>query len=326
MSDETTSNKLPLVICLMGPTASGKTELAMALADKLPCELISVDSALVYKGLDIGSAKPDAKTLAQYPHHLVDIRDPLQAYSAADFREDALALMADITARGKIPLLVGGTMLYFKVLLEGMSELPAADSKVRAEIEQLANTHGWPYVHQELAKVDPQTAQRLNPNDPQRVQRALEVYRLSGKPLSQWHSEQTRAQLPYNIVQFAMAPSQRSTLHQRIEKRFKLMLQLGFLNEVEGLMQRDELHLDLPAIRAVGYRQAWLHLQGEMDYDTMVDKGIIATRQLAKRQFTWLRSWPELNWIYTDADGENLPTSVLVERVMERLPATQIES
>lgn len=326
MSDSNTRENLPLVICLMGPTASGKTELAMALADRLPCELISVDSALVYKGLDIGSAKPDAQTLAKYPHHLVDIRDPAQAYSASDFRDDALALIEDIVSRGKIPLLVGGTMLYFKVLLEGMSELPAADQAIRAEIEALANEHGWPYVHQELAKVDPQAAQRLNPNDPQRIQRALEVYRLSGKSLSQWHEEQTSARPPYNFVQFAMAPCERSTLHQRIAKRFELMLQLGFLAEVEALMQRDDLHLDLPAIRAVGYRQAWLHLLGEMDYDTMVDKGIIATRQLAKRQFTWLRSWPQLNWIYTDKDGENRPISVLVEQVVQALPKQEHKS
>lgn len=310
------ADSLPLVICLMGPTASGKTDLAMALADCLPCEIISVDSALVYKGLDIGSAKPDRETLLRYPHHLIDIRDPAQAYSAAEFRHDALALMADIVARNKVPLLVGGTMLYFKVLLQGISELPAADAETRAEIEAMAATQGWAAVHQELAIVDPVSAQRLNPNDPQRLQRALEVYRLSGVPLSEWHARPLKEpELPYRFMQFALAPTQRSTLHQRIAQRFEAMVEQGLLDEVRALMQRGDLHLDLPAIRAVGYRQAWLHLQGEMDYATMIEKGIIATRQLAKRQFTWLRSWPELQWIYTDENNQPRSLAQMVEQV-----------
>lgn len=310
------ADSLPLVICLMGPTASGKTDLAMALADCLPCEIISVDSALVYKGLNIGSAKPDSETLRRYPHHLIDIRDPAQAYSAAEFRHDALALMADIVTRNKVPLLVGGTMLYFKVLLQGISELPAADAETRAEIEAMAATQGWAAVHQELAVVDPVSAQRLNPNDPQRLQRALEVYRLSGVPLSEWHAKPLKEpELPYRFMQFALAPTQRSTLHQRIAQRFEAMVEQGLLDEVRALMQRGDLHLDLPAIRAVGYRQAWLHLQGEMDYATMIDKGIIATRQLAKRQFTWLRSWPELQWIYTDENNKPRSLTQMVEQV-----------
>jgi tRNA dimethylallyltransferase len=290
-----TDNKLPPAVFIMGPTASGKTALACALYDCLDCELISVDSALVYKDLNIGSAKPTADELKQYPHHLIDIRDPADPYSAADFREDALTLMHDITKRGKIPVLVGGTMLYFKFLLEGAANLPVADEKIRAELEALADEHGKQHIHELLAKVDPESAKRLNPNDPQRVQRAYEVYLISGKTMTQHWAEQKQTALPFNVVQFSVMPVERKVLHERIELRFKQMLELGFEAEVRELFQREDLHKDLPSIRAVGYRQMWEHLQGELDYDEMVFKGIVATRQLAKRQTTWLRSWENLH-------------------------------
>lgn len=291
----------PLAICLMGPTASGKTDLAMALADILPVEIISVDSALIYKGMDIGTAKPSRKELAQYPHHLIDIKDPAQNYSAAEFREDALALMHDITARGKIPLLVGGTMLYFKVLQQGISLLPEADSSIRKVIDRDAEIHGWEYVHKQLSEVDPEAAARIHPNDPQRIQRALEVYRISGKSLTALHKAQEAEQPAFNFQQFAVMPSERKVLHERIALRFDKMLEQGFLNEVRALFARDDLHLNLPAIRSVGYRQAWLYLQGEYTQEQMREKAIVATRQLAKRQITWLRSWQGLTWLDTGA-------------------------
>ena len=293
----------------MGPTASGKTALACELFDSLPCELISVDSALVYKELNIGSAKPSAAEQARYPHHLIDIRDPSEPYSAMDFRADALKLMEEITARGKIPVLVGGTMLYFKFLLEGAANLPVADDKIRGQIESDAQENGWPYVHEQLAKVDPESAQRLNPNDPQRIQRALEVFLITGKTLSQHWREQEQEPFPYRVVQFAICPQDRKVLHQRIELRFKQMLEQGFIEEVKALQARGDLHEDLPAIRAVGYRQAWDYLHGKLSYDEMVFKGVVATRQLAKRQITWLRSWSNLHWL--DSQAENLAQSAL---------------
>ena len=291
---------LPPAIFIMGPTASGKTALACALYDELPCELISVDSALVYKDMNIGTAKPTAEELAQYPHHLIDIRDPSQPYSAADFREDVLQIMAEVTARGKIPVLVGGTMLYFKFLLEGAADLPEADEAVRKQIEEEAAEKGWPAIHEQLAQVDPESAARLNPNDPQRVQRALEVYRVTGKTLTEHWAQQQQKSIPYQVIQFAICPKERKTLHERIELRFGQMLKEGFVDEVRALYQRGDLHENLPAIRAVGYRQVWEYLDGQLSYDDMIFKGVVATRQLAKRQVTWLRSWQNLNWLESE--------------------------
>lgn len=301
---------LPPAIFLMGPTASGKTDLAIALAQALPCEIISVDSALVYRDMDIGTAKPDARLLAEFPHRLINIRDAAESYSAAEFREDALAAMADITAAGRIPLLVGGTMLYFRTLLEGLAEMPAADAQVRAELEAWAHTAGLAALHAELARVDAVSAARIHPNDPQRLIRALEVYRVSGRTMTE-HRSQQQAQnapgaggLPYTVAHMAIAPEQRATLHARIAQRFGRMLEQGFLEEVEQLRARPELHLGLPSIRAVGYRQVWEYLDGQYDYAEMTERGIAATRQLAKRQFTWLRSWPQpLCWL--DSLAEN---------------------
>lgn len=300
------NTELPL-ICIMGPTASGKTALAIALKQQLQrAELISVDSALVYRGMDIGTAKPDATELAAAPHFLLDIRDPAQSYSAADFRQDALELIAAIRQRGNTPILVGGTMLYFKALLQGISNLPAADPAVRAELEAEAAVKGWQAMHQQLAQLDPVAAARIHPNDPQRINRALEVYRLTGQSLTALTAQQAEP-LPYQVRQFAIAPTDRAELHRRIEQRFLQMLAQGFEQEVRQLYQRGDLHPDLPSIRCVGYRQMWDYLAGGVDYDTMVSQGIAATRQLAKRQLTWLRSWPDLHWLKTEAPlAENL--------------------
>lgn len=298
------TNNLPPAIFLMGPTASGKTDLALQLVRELPCEIISVDSALIYQGMDIGSAKPSAEILQAYPHHLVNILDPVHSYSAAQFCEDALAAMADITARGRIPLLVGGTMLYYKALVEGLAPMPAADAQVRAQLELQAATEGWAALHAQLHNVDPVSAARIHPNDPQRILRALEVWQVSGQSMTELRAHQALQKqasngghLPYNVATFAIAPQQRSVLHERIAQRFHLMLEQGFLDEVQMLWQRGDLHADLPSIRAVGYRQAWMYLQGDYTYDDMIERGIIATRQLAKRQFTWLRSWDDVQWL-----------------------------
>ena len=307
-------SSLPPAIFLMGPTASGKTDLALALARVLPCELISVDSALVYRGMDIGTAKPDRATLDAFPHHLVDIRDPAEAYSAADFRRDALAAMADITARGRIPLLVGGTMLYYKALLEGLADMPGADAEVRAELEARAERDGLVALHAELQAVDPQSAARIHPNDPQRLVRALEVWRVSGMTMTQLRAQQHDAAsqdggLPYTVAQLAIAPAQRQTLHERIAQRFDLMLEQGFVAEVERLHRRGDLHGEMPSIRAVGYRQVWDHLEGRLSAAQMRERGIVATRQLAKRQFTWLRSWQNVQWL-DSLDCDNLPRAL----------------
>ena len=277
----------------MGPTATGKTDLAIDLCKQLPCDIISVDSALVYKGMDIGTAKPDAETLADFPHRLIDIRDPSEPYSAAEFRADALSEMAQISAAGRIPLLVGGTMLYFKALRDGLAILPESDPTIREQISQLADDKGWDEVHQQLAQVDPVSAQRIHPNDPQRLQRALEIYRISGETLTELQAKQVRENvLPYDLTTLAIIPENRATLHQRIEVRFRQMLEQGFIGEVQELFERPELNLNLPSIRAVGYRQVWQHLEGTYNREQMVEKGVIATRQMAKRQLTWLRN----NW------------------------------
>ncbi|WEM42094.1 tRNA (adenosine(37)-N6)-dimethylallyltransferase MiaA [Photobacterium sp. DA100] len=287
---------LPQAIFLMGPTASGKTDLAIRLRQQLPVELISVDSALIYKNMDIGTAKPDAEELALAPHRLIDIRDPAQSYSAADFRADALKEMADIVAQGRIPLLVGGTMLYYKALLEGLSPLPAADPAIRAQIEQEAAEKGWQAMHEELVRIDPVSGARIHPNDPQRLSRALEVFRISGKTLTELTKTQGDA-LPYRVHQFAITPTDRAVLHRRIEQRFEKMIEAGFEQEVRALYERGDLHPDLPSIRCVGYRQMWEYLDGQCSLDEAVFRGICATRQLAKRQITWLRSWKDLTWL-----------------------------
>lgn len=285
----------------MGPTASGKTDLAIRLVQEHQCEIISVDSAMVYKELNIGSAKPSAEELALAPHRLIDVCDPSEPYSAARFREDALREMADIAESGKTPLLVGGTMLYYKALLEGMSNLPDSDTAIREALQQRMDSEGLKALHDELRTVDPQAAARIHENDPQRTLRALEVYQMTGKPLSQLHQEQKEQEFPYEVTQIAIAPDDRAVLHQRIETRFAKMMEQGLLTEVEALYQRGDLNADLPAIRSVGYRQLWQHLEGELTLDEAIERGVIATRQLAKRQFTWLRSWPSLNWINSQA-------------------------
>jgi tRNA dimethylallyltransferase len=312
-------SQLPPAIFLMGPTAAGKTDLAIELTKVLPCELISVDSALVYRGMDIGTAKPSKEILAEFPHRLIDILDPAESYSAADFRTDALAAMADITARGKIPLLVGGTMLYYKALLEGLADMPPADPQVRAELEEEAARLGWQALHDQLAIIDPESAARIHPNDPQRLIRALEVYRVSGLSMTAHRLRQSaqsteaaasgRGQLPYTVANLAIAPANRQVLHERIAQRFTIMLEQGFVDEVVALRSRSDLHAGLPSIRAVGYRQVWDHLDGKLTFAEMQERGIIATRQLAKRQFTWLRSWADLHWL-DSLDCDNLPRAL----------------
>ena len=287
----------PTAIFLMGPTASGKTDLAIQLRSSLPVEVISVDSALIYKGMDIGTAKPSKEELDLAPHRLIDILDPSESYSAMNFRDDALREMADITAQGKIPLLVGGTMLYYKALIEGLSPLPSADENIRAEIEQKAAKQGWAALHTELAKIDPISAARINPSDSQRINRALEVFYITEKSLTELTEEKGEA-LPYDFVQFAIAPKDRHILHDRIEQRFHKMIELGFQAEVEKLYVRDDLNINLPSIRCVGYRQMWEYLQGDYDHEEMIFRGICATRQLAKRQLTWLRGWKTpIQWL-----------------------------
>ena len=284
---------LPPAIFLMGPTASGKTNVAVELAQRLPMELISVDSALVFRDMDIGTAKPDAATLARAPHHLIDIIDPTEAYSAAAFRRDALRLMHDITQRGKIPLLVGGTMLYFKALREGLSELPQSAPEVRAALDAEIAQHGIQHLHQRLALVDAETAARLAPNDTQRIQRAMEIYRISGQPMSALIGQQVDAELPYRITSIALAPSDRAQLHARIATRFNTMLAHGLLDELRMLRKKYPLHANMTSMRCVGYRQAWQFMEGEINEEQLLETGLAATRQLAKRQLTWLRSMPD---------------------------------
>lgn len=298
-------------LCLLGPTASGKTAAALTLAEHAPIEIISVDSALVYRGMDIGTAKPTVEERARVPHHLIDIIDPADAYSAAQFRDDALRLIDEIVARGRHPVLVGGTMLYYKALTEGLNSLPAANASVRARLDEEAAQLGWPALHARLAEVDAATALRLAPNDAQRIQRALEVFELSGKPLSAWLAQDRPApgSTHRRFIPIALEPSVRSVLHERIAARFDAMLASGFVDEVAGLKQRGDLHPGLPSMRCVGYRQAWEYLDGETDYATFRDKGVFATRQLCKRQLTWLRSISER--IVIDCVGSDVPAQVL---------------
>jgi tRNA dimethylallyltransferase len=300
----------------MGPTASGKTGVAVDLVQRLPCEIISVDSAMVYRGMDIGTAKPDAATLAAAPHHLIDLIDPTQSYSAAQFRQDALRLMEEITARGNIPLLVGGTMLYFKALRQGLNDLPQADPATRASIDAMAAESGWPAVHAELARLDPATAARLNPADAQRIQRALEVCMLSGQTMSSLLEKDAIADLPYHVHALALLPGDRAVLHQRIAQRFDIMLAQGLIEEVEQLRRTGGLDLSLPSMRCVGYRQAWQYLDGEFDLSELREKGIAATRQLAKRQLTWLRGMEGV--VGFDCLESNLPDTVF-DWLRERL-------
>ena len=289
------------VIAIMVPTASGKTGLALDIAAKVDSEVISVDSALVYKGMDIGTAKPTQEERAGVVHHLIDIIDPAQSYSVSQFVNDTNALIGDILARGKVPILAGGTMMYFNALINGISPLPKSDEKIRDEITQQAQRLGWSKLHDELRGVDPISGERIHPNDPQRITRALEVYRSTGKTLTHWQ-QQEGEKCPYNIAQFAIAPADRAVLHERIATRFDLMLEQGFENEVVKLYERSDLHEDLPSIRSVGYRQMWQYLDGQLSYSEMRERGIIATRQLAKRQLTWLRGWEQVTWLDTFAN------------------------
>jgi tRNA dimethylallyltransferase len=294
---------LPAAVFLVGPTAAGKTDLAVELVGRLPLEIVSVDSAMVYRGMDIGTAKPDAELLARAPHRLVDVCDPAEAYSAARFREDALAAMAEITAAGRVPLLVGGTMLYFRALERGLAELPQADPGVRARLAREAQLFGLEHLHRRLATVDPVAASRIHPHDPQRIQRALEVWELTGRPLSAHQAAGDGGGLPYRVLKLVRAPADRSALHERIARRFQSMLERGFESEVRGLLARGDLAPDLPSLRSVGYRQMVRHLLGEYDFPTMVERAVHATRQLAKRQYTWLRGEREAVWLVDEARG-----------------------
>jgi len=299
----------PLAIFLMGPTASGKTAVAVELVRQLSLEIISVDSALVYRGMTIGTAKPDARTLHAAPHRLIDIRDPAETYSAAEFRRDALREMDDIFRRGNTPLLVGGTMLYFRALERGLSELPPADAGVREQLELEARDRGWAAMHERLAGIDPESATRIHPNDPQRIQRALEVYELTGSSLSELCAAGRDAPPGYRFLKIILAPEDRALLHERIRQRFNRMLEQGFLDEVRALHERGDLSPDLPSMRAVGYRQAWDYLDGKLSADEWVERAVIATRQYAKRQMTWLRSEPDCHWV--DSLGHNPLAEVL---------------
>lgn len=296
------------VICLMGPTASGKTELACELVQRLPCEIISVDSAMIYREMNIGTAKPDALTLAQAPHHLIDILDPIDSYSAAQFCKDADVLCQSIISKGKIPLLVGGTMMYFRALQQGLSVLPASDTTIRAEIMQQADNQGWDFMHEQLLHIDPDSGTRIHPHDTQRIQRALEVYALTGQTLSALLSQEIKP-TPYSFINLIVFPSDRAWLHRRIELRFKQMLATGFIDEVRDLINAWSLTVSHPAIRCVGYRQVYDYLQGDFSYETLVEKGEAATRQLAKRQLTWLRHWP--SGYRLEAEASNIMKQIM---------------
>lgn len=288
------------VVLLMGPTGAGKTRVALELAERYAVEIVSVDSAMVYRGLDIGTAKPDRAERARVPHHLIDIRDPAETYSAGQFVRDAQAAIEDIHARKGLPLLVGGTMLYFHALLQGLAQMPESDPQLRAEIDSRAATEGWAALHAELARVDPQAASRIHPNDPQRIQRALEVFLLTGTPISQLQALRRPALSGVERLAVVLAPASRAELHHRIERRFREMMTNGFLEEVRRLQSRAELHRELPALRSVGYRQILAHLEGACDLDEAIRRAIVATRRLAKRQLTWLRTLSSAHWIETD--------------------------
>ncbi|MCK5718292.1 MAG: tRNA (adenosine(37)-N6)-dimethylallyltransferase MiaA [Thiomargarita sp.] len=298
-----------MCIFLMGPTASGKTDLAVALVKHFPCDIISVDSAMVYQGMNIGTAKPESDILAQAPHRLIDIRDPAETYSVGQFCTDALAEIQKIKAAGRIPLLTGGTMLYFHSLQHGLSKLPSANAHVRQCLNLEAEEIGWLAMHQRLARIDPQAAQRIHPNDTQRIQRALEVYEISGETMTTWFAKPLTQQWHYPTLHIIIAPTQQGMLHDRIEKRFNIMLEQGFIDEVRALFERDDLNSNLPSMRSVGYRQVWRYLAGELDYAELPEKTIIATRQLAKRQLTWLRSQKEACWF--DTNMPNVTQEVL---------------
>lgn len=317
MNFDVDASRVP-VVCLMGPTAAGKTDLAIALRNYGPFDIISVDSAQVYRDMDIGTGKPDAETLKRAPHRLISMLDPLERYSAAQFVVDAQHEIKDIRKQGRIPLLVGGTMLYFKALRDGLAAMPEADPVIRADIEAQAKAEGWSAVHNALQKVDPASAARIHPNDPQRLQRALEVYRVSGRPLSQWHEQKTQGTPCGPVCHISVQPRERAYLHEKIARRFHAMLDAGLVTEVEQLFAREDLDPTLPSIRSVGYRQVWQYLCGEYSYDEMVEKGIIATRQLAKRQVTWLRSWGEVS----DFDSESAET---LGEVLKLLRAASIK-
>lgn len=314
-----TGEPLPPAICLLGPTAAGKTALAIELVRRFPCEIINVDSAQIYRDMDIGTGKPDAATLALAPHRLLGFLDPAQVYSASRFRADALREMADIRALGRIPLLVGGTMLYFKALRDGLAIMPGADQQIRQQITAKAEAHGWVAVHADLQEVDPGSARRIHPNDPQRLQRALEIFLVSGKSMTQWHQEshalRAGSLCPFDLHFLSIQPRSRSVLHDRIAARFRHMLEQGLVGEVEALRRRGDLTLAMPSMRAVGYRQVWQYIAGELAFDAMVEQGIIATRQLAKRQSTWLRSWENLQ----DFDSENPETLELILKFVDRI-------
>ena len=308
-------SKAPPAILLLGPTASGKTACALALARVLPVEIISVDSALVYRDMDIGTAKPSTSERAVCPHHLIDIISPEERYSAAQFRADALQLMDEISARGHIPLLAGGTSLYFKALRDGISDLPQADPELRAAIDHDAERLGWPALHAQLASLDPQAASALEPTDAQRIQRALEIVELTGRPLAESYAQREAGGIRHRLLTLALTPSDRAELHRRIEQRFDAMLQAGLLDELRALRRKYKLDPALPSMRCVGYRQAWAHLEGEDDFATMRFKGIAATRQLAKRQLTWQRQFRE-NW--ADLEEMDCLDTGLVDTVVER--------
>ncbi|HIQ06945.1 MAG TPA: tRNA (adenosine(37)-N6)-dimethylallyltransferase MiaA [Thiotrichaceae bacterium] len=304
---------LPPCICIMGATGTGKTEYAVEMTKHFPVELINVDSAQIYTQMNIGTAKPDAETLKQAPHRLLDFIDPSQAYSAADFREDALREMTEITKSGKIPLLVGGTMLYFRALLNGIAPLPSADETIRSRLKQEAEQHGWDSLHKKLLAIDPVAGARIHPNDPQRIQRALEVYELTGIPLTTLHQQAKIQPFPWRILKFALIPEVRENLRQRLAERFETMLDQGFIPEVEKLHARGDLSIDMPSMRCVGYRQAWEYLEGENDYNHMKKRAIVSTRQLAKRQLTWLRSEKDIIRFYMEVDN----ISVMISKIKD---------
>jgi len=308
----------PAAIALIGPTASGKTDLALEIAARLPVEIVSLDSAQVFVGMDIGTAKPERETLARFPHHLIDLVTPEESYSVARFRADALRAMNEIAARGNVPLLVGGTMLYFKALVDGLAEMPAADPALRAALDAEAREKGWPALHAELARLDPQTAARLAPNDSQRIQRALEVVRLAGRPLGDFWETQRAAALPFRLLTVALVAPERRALHERIARRFHAMLDAGLVAEVESLRAQYRLHAGLPAMRCVGYRQVWEMLEGRLPASELAERGIVATRQLAKRQITWLRGFRAAGRLDIEVDLADSASAAKIAHWVER--------